>query len=115
MPSAKKEKVKTYNLENIEAIHNYLKNDEIIILNGDFVEATRTAKEFDFVYFDPPYDVLEDKESFTAYSKFDFNKDDQKRLADCFKDLTKRGVKCMLSIIIRNILILYMKVLILKL
>ena len=76
VPSAKKEKVKTYNLENIEDIHNYLKNDEIIILNGDFVEATRTAKEFDFVYFDSPYDVLEDKESFTAYSKFDFNKDD---------------------------------------
>lgn len=51
----------------------------------------------DFVYFDPPYDSWEDKESFTAYSKFDFNKDDQRRLADCFKDLTNRGVKCMLS------------------
>lgn len=37
------------------------------------------------------------KKSFTAYSKFDFNKDDQRRLAECFKDLTNRGVKCMLS------------------
>ena len=97
VPSAKKEKVITYDLDNMEAIHNYFKNDNITILSGDFVEATRTAKEGDFVYFDPPYDNFEDKESFTAYSKFDFNKDDQVRLANCFKDLTNRGVKCMLS------------------
>ena len=97
VPSAKKEKVNTYDLSNMEAIHNYFKNDNITILSGDFVEATRTAKEGDFVYFDPPYDNFEDKESFTAYSKFDFNKDDQVRLANCFKDLTNRGVKCMLS------------------
>jgi DNA adenine methylase len=95
--SAKKEKVNTYDLDNMESIHNYFKNDNITILSGDFVEAIRTAKEGDFVYFDPPYDNFEDKESFTAYSKFDFNKDDQIRLANCFKDLTNRGVKCMLS------------------
>ena len=97
VPSAKKEKVNTYDLDNMESIHNYFKNDNITILSGDFVEATRTAKEGDFVYFDPPYDNFEDKESFTAYSKFDFNKDDQVRLANCFKDLANRGVKCMLS------------------
>jgi len=97
VPSAKKEKVNTYDLDNMEAIHEYFKNDSITILSGDFVEATRTAKEGDFVYFDPPYDNFEDKESFTAYSKFDFNKDDQVRLANCFKDLSNRGVKCMLS------------------
>lgn len=97
VPSAKKEKVNTYDLANMESIHEYFKNDSITILSGDFVEATRTAKEGDFVYFDPPYDNFEDKESFTAYSKFDFNKDDQVRLANCFKDLSSRGVKCMLS------------------
>lgn len=97
VPSAKKEKVKTYSKENLEVIHNYFKKDSITILSGDFVEACRTAQEGDFVYFDPPYDNWDDKESFTSYSKFDFNKDDQKRLAECFKDLTNRGVKCMLS------------------
>lgn len=97
VPSAKKEKVVTYNKENMEEIHQYFRSDNLTILSGDFVEATRTAKAGDFVYFDPPYDTWEDKESFTAYSKFDFNKEDQKRLAECFKDLTKRGVKCMLS------------------
>ena len=97
VPSAKKEKVKTYDPENIERLHNYFSKENIVILSGDFVEACRTARSGDFVYFDPPYDVLEDKQSFTAYSKFDFNKEDQIRLAECFKELTKKGVKCMLS------------------
>lgn len=97
VPSAKKEHVVTYSKANMEEIHEYFKDDNVTILSGDFVEATRNAHEGDFVYFDPPYDSWEDKESFTAYSKFDFNKDDQIRLADCFKDLTNRGVKCMLS------------------
>lgn len=97
VPSAKKEHVVTYSKANMEEIHEYFKDDNVTILSGDFVEATRNAHEGDFVYFDPPYDSWEDKESFTAYSKFDFNKDDQRRLANCFKDLTNRGVKCMLS------------------
>lgn len=97
VPSAKKEHVVTYSKANMEEIHEYFKDDNVTILSGDFVEATRNAHEGDFVYFDPPYDSWEDKESFTAYSKFAFNKDDQRRLADCFKDLTNRGVKCMLS------------------
>lgn len=97
VPSAKKEHVVTYSKANMEEIHEYFKDDNVTILSGDFVEATRNAHGGDFVYFDPPYDSWEDKESFTAYSKFDFNKDDQRRLADCFKDLTNRGVKCMLS------------------
>lgn len=97
VPSAKKEKVNTYSKANMEEIHEYFRTDNVTILSGDFVEATRNAREGDFVYFDPPYDTWEDKESFTAYSKFDFNKEDQRRLAECFKDLTARGVKCMLS------------------
>lgn len=97
VPSAKKKKVKTYDKENIEGIHNYFINNNITILSGDFVEACRTAKEGDFVYFDPPYDCFDEKDSFTAYTKSDFTKEDQKRLCECFKDLTKRGVKCLLS------------------
>ena len=99
VPSGKKikEKLNLYDKDNIENIHKYFDETNIEILSLDFTEATRTAREGDFVYFDPPYDTWEDKESFTAYSKFDFNKDDQRRLSECFKDLTRRGVKCMLS------------------
>ena len=97
VPFGKKEKIKLYDQNNVEAIHKYFKNSNITLLTGDFVEACRTAKLGDFVYFDPPYDPWEEKKSFTAYTKFDFTKEDQIRLANCFKDLTKRGVKCLLS------------------
>lgn len=97
VPSAKKEKVKTYDAQNLKEIYEYFSNENVLILSGDFVEACRTARAGDFVYFDPPYDVPEDKGSFTAYSKFDFTKDDQIRLANCFKKLSEKGVKCMLS------------------
>ncbi len=97
VPFGKKDKVKIYDANNLESIHNYFKMNNITILNGDFVEACRTAKKGDFVYFDPPYDSWEEKGSFTAYTKFNFTKEDQIRLLECFKDLTKRGVYCLLS------------------
>lgn len=97
VPSAKKESINTYDEENMNSIHDYFMHCNIQILGGDFVEAVRNAKAGDFVYFDPPYDTWEGKESFTAYAKFDFNKEDQIRLADLFKELTKKGVLCMLS------------------
>ena len=57
----------------------------------------KNAKPGDFVYFDPPYDPFDDKESFTSYTKFNFSKEDQKRLADLFKELSDKGVFVMLS------------------
>ena len=97
VPSGKKEKVNIYNKDNLDEIHNYFKKNNVVILNKDFEEATKNAQFGDFVYFDPPYDNWENKESFTSYSELNFNKDDQRRLAKCFKQLTDRGVKCMLS------------------
>ena len=67
------------------------------IVNGDFEDAVKNAKKGDFVYFDPPYDVLENKNSFTTYSKLDFGKEDQKRLAELAKKLDKAGVYVMIS------------------
>jgi DNA adenine methylase len=66
-------------------------------LNGDFEKAVSTAKKGDFVYFDPPYDVFENKNGFTTYTKNEFGKDEQKRLSDVFKKLDKNGVYVMLS------------------
>lgn len=69
----------------------------VTILEGDFVKAVKNAKPGDFVYFDPPYDPFDDKESFTSYTKFNFSKEDQKRLSDLFKELSDKGVYVMLS------------------
>lgn len=97
VPSGKKEKVQTYDKDNIIKLHNYFMTGSVEILEGDFERAVESAKRGDFVYFDPPYDPYEEKDSFTSYTKFNFTKDDQKRLASLFKELTKKGVYVMLS------------------
>lgn len=64
---------------------------------GGFEEATRTAKAGDLVYFDPPYVPLNTTSRFTSYTRENFTLDDQKRLAQTFRELSKRGVKVLLS------------------
>ena len=97
VPSGKKEKVNTFERNNMFAIKEYFESNNIHILNTDFAKAVEKAKEGDFVYFDPPYDTLDDKNSFTSYSKDEFGKEEQARLAEVFKDLSSKGVKVMLS------------------
>ena len=65
-------------------------------MNKDFAEAVKTAKAGDFVYFDPPYDVV-GEQSFTSYTPGGFDKKEQERLRDVIKKLTDRGVLFMAS------------------
>lgn len=51
----------------------------------------------DFIYMDPPYYPLSKTSSFTNYSKFKFLEKEQKKLAETFKKLDKRGCLLMLS------------------
>ena len=97
VPSGKKKKVQTYDKDNIIKLHNYFMNENVIIFEGDFSASVAKAKAGDFVYFDPPYDSFDDKDSFTSYTKFNFSKEDQKRLAELFKELTDKGVYVMTS------------------
>lgn len=97
VPSGKKEKVQTYDKNNMFKLHNYFTNNEINILSEDFSFTVDRAQPGDFVYFDPPYDPIDDKDSFTSYTKFNFTKDDQIRLSDVFKILNSKGVYVMLS------------------
>lgn len=78
------------------AINNYFVNNKITILNGDFKEAVKSTQKGDFVYFDPPYDNIKE-DTFTSYTEQGFNRDDQVRLFNCFKELDKKGVYVMLS------------------
>lgn len=95
VPFGKKNKVNTYEGNNLITVSNYLTMNDIKILNVDFEEAVATAKKGDFVYFDPPYDS--DKAIFNSYTEEGFNKDDQRRLASVYKELDKKGVYVMLS------------------
>jgi len=64
---------------------------------SSFETVAKRAKSQDFVYFDPPYYPLSPTSSFTAYSRYSFNKQDQVRLRHTFAELAERGVKVMLS------------------
>ena len=96
VPSGKYEKIKCFDEENIQALYKYFHKRKPIILNKDFVEAVKTAKAGDFVYFDPPYDVV-GEQSFTSYTTGGFDKKKQEKLRDVIKELTNKGVLVMAS------------------
>ena len=103
-PWGKREKVTTFDAENILACSAaLLKNvtlrqgDFSKILEGDAVLDVGAAKAGDLVYFDPPYVPLNPTSNFTSYTSVGFGLKEQERLAKLFKKLSDRGVKVVLS------------------
>lgn len=70
--------------ENIMAVSNALQKVEILC--GDYEQTLKHASKESLFYFDPPYKPLSQTSSFTAYSKDEFNDQDQIRLRNfCVK------------------------------
>ena len=95
VPFGKKEKVNTYEGQNLGVICGYLNYNNIKILSVDFEEAVKNAKKNDFVYFDPPYDS--DTTTFNSYTENGFGKEEQIRLSKVFRNLSNKGCFVMLS------------------
>ena len=95
VPFGKKTKINTYEGSNLITVSNYLTMNDIKIQSVDFEESLKTAKKGHFVYIDPPYDS--DTSTFNNYTEDGFGKEEQRRLAQVYKDLDKRGVYVMLS------------------
>jgi len=81
--------------KNIIEVNKALK--DTLIICDDFSNANKFVNEGSFVYFDPPYRPLNKTSSFTSYAKDGFTDDDQKRLAELFRDMDKKGAFLMLS------------------
>ena len=81
----------------LRAVSRYFNANNITFYNEDFEETLKRVGRGCFVYLDPPYDPVSDTASFTGYNKGGFDREEQKRLKRCCDDLTKRGVKFMLS------------------
>lgn len=96
VPFNKKLKVNTYDSENMILAYVYFQTNKITMLNTDFEEAVSTAKKGDFIYFDPPYDS-ENETTFNSYTEEGFGKEEQRRLAKVYKELSDRGCYVMLS------------------
>ena len=63
----------------------------------DFEDVACARQDDDFVYFDPPYVPVSDSADFTSYVPGGFGADQQRRLAEVFAGLARRGVFAMLS------------------
>lgn len=94
VPWNKKEYAASYSKDNIIKVSEFLQN--VKITSVDFVDATVDAKKGDFVFFDSPYAPL-NPTSFSAYDKAGFKVEDHERLASLYRELTEKGVYCMLT------------------
>ena len=81
----------------LRAVSQYFNTNNITFYSEDFSETLKRVRKGGFVYLDPPYDPVSDTSSFTGYNKGGFDKKEQIRLKECCDELTKRGVKFMLS------------------
>ncbi len=81
--------------ENLRRVSTDLKN--VSIKHQDYKAVLKSAKEGDFVYFDPPYYPLNRTSSFTAYTSEGFLEKEQTELRDTFIKLHERGCFVMLS------------------
>jgi len=79
----------------IQACSDVLEHVKLTSL--DFALAVKKAKAEDVVYFDPPYVEVSKTANFTSYTSAGFGLEAQQRLADCFRDLAKRGVAVIAS------------------
>lgn len=94
VPFNQKKSGKSFDKDNLLEISKYLSEQNILC--QDFEKTCEKCKKDDFVFFDSPYAPLNDT-SFESYTKEGFSKEEHERLANLFKRLTKKGVKCMLT------------------
>ena len=62
-----------------------------------FESTLERAERGDLVYFDPPYHPVSKTASFTAYEKGGFGREEQRKLAEVARALSRRHVKVVLS------------------
>lgn len=81
--------------KNLILVSRVLRHAEIIW--GDFSRSLDYVSPGTFAYLDPPYHPLSDTANFTSYTPGAFGEGEQRRLADFFKQLDKKGARVMLS------------------
>ena len=82
-------------VENLRACSAALRDAELEV--ADFSAVLGHARRGDFVYFDPPYVPVSETAYFTGYAVGGFSWEEQRRLADVLRALSKKQVKVMLS------------------
>jgi DNA adenine methylase len=82
------------NPDYLRKVSEQIQNVEFLV--SDFADTVKDAAEGDLVFFDSPYAPL-NPTSFVDYTKEGFGYEDHVRLANLFKELTNKGVYCILT------------------
>lgn len=80
---------------NLRAASKFLQGVDIIC--GDYRKSESFIDEKTFVYFDPPYRPLSDTSSFTAYTEYLFDDEEQVKLARFVDKMNEKGAKIVVS------------------
>jgi len=97
VPFGKYKNPEIINEDNLRAVSEYLRGNNIEILNTDFEEALKGTKKGDFVYLDPPYHPINETSNFTNYTDDGFGQNEQLRLKKVCDDLNEKGCSFLLS------------------
>ena len=81
----------------LKAVNKYLNNNDIILKNVDYEEILNETDRNSFIYLDPPYHPISESSNFTGYIQGGWDVYDQTRLREACDELTRRGVKFLLS------------------
>lgn len=81
----------------IKAVSSYLNANNIQIRNADYNDILGSIDRNSFVYLDPPYHPISESSNFTGYVQGGWNMFDQVRLREACDDLTRRGIRFLLS------------------
>jgi len=85
-----------YSEENVLAASRQLKNGEIKLSSFESLAEINITQD-DFVFFDPPYVPVSKYSDFKRYNKEQFNLEQHETLSNLFSELSKKGVKLILT------------------
>jgi DNA adenine methylase len=94
VPYGKKTHLIPCDVERLKSVCKALGNAELRCF--DFEESVRMARRNDLIYFDPPYAICSG-DGFVKYNSKVFTWDDQKRLAEIARNLSKSGCRIIVS------------------
>ncbi|WP_018024838.1 DNA adenine methylase [Corynebacterium ulceribovis] len=85
------------NESGLRELNAYLNATDVQLSVAGYQELCAAARPGDFVYLDPPYDVVSATSSFTSYARDEFGRAQQMELKATCDALTARGVDWLLS------------------
>jgi DNA adenine methylase len=95
IPFGKRKQPIICDTDNLKLVSDVLR--QIDIRCGSYDEALEDAVAGDFIYLDPPYEPINRTSNFTEYQAGGFVQDDQRKLAEVYRELSKKGCMVMMS------------------